>query len=112
MTPTTYHREEVVIALDLGGDLGELLVESVRDVVSWISGDDEDALSDSSKLYGQTTAGQTIEKVLVVQMVHCNSLDHDRLRYEQTFKSYNDVYLNSKYFKCLILNANLTAGDS
>lgn len=53
----THHCEEVVIALDLGWHLGELLVKSVRDVVSGISGDDEDALPDCSKLDGQTAAG-------------------------------------------------------
>lgn len=52
----THHCKEVVIALDLGGHLWELLVESIRDVVSGISGDDEDTLPDCSKLDGQTTA--------------------------------------------------------
>uniref|UniRef100_A0A8B9RW74 Telomerase RNA component interacting RNase n=1 Tax=Accipiter nisus TaxID=211598 RepID=A0A8B9RW74_9AVES len=39
----THHGEEVVIALDFGGDFGELLVEGVRDVVCRVGGDDEDA---------------------------------------------------------------------
>lgn len=54
---SSHHGKEVVIALDLCGHLGELLVESIGDVVSWISGDDQDTFSDSSELDSQTTAG-------------------------------------------------------
>lgn len=52
----TYHGKEVVIALDLSGDLRELLVKSIRDVMSRIGGDYEDTLPHSSKLDSQTTA--------------------------------------------------------
>lgn len=54
---SSHHGKEVVIALDLCGHLGELLVESIGDVMSRIRGDDEDTFSDSSELYSQTTAG-------------------------------------------------------
>lgn len=92
---STYHRKEVVIALDFGGDLRKLLVKSIRDVMSRISGDDEDALSDSSKLNGQTTARQTIKSTLVLQMIHSKSFHYYGLRHEQIFNS--DLYQSSKY---------------
>ncbi len=37
--------QKVVVALDFGGHLGELLVEGIWDVVCWICGYDENALS-------------------------------------------------------------------
>lgn len=55
---SSHHGKEVVIALDLCGHLGELLVESVGDVMSWVGGDDQDTFSDSSELDSQTTAGE------------------------------------------------------
>lgn len=55
---SSHHGKEVVIALDLRGHLGELLVESIGDVVSWIGGDDEDTFSDGSELDSQTAAGE------------------------------------------------------
>lgn len=53
---SSHHCKEVVIALDLCWHLGELLVERIGDVVSWISGDDEDTFSDGGQLDSQTTA--------------------------------------------------------
>lgn len=41
---STHHGEEIVIAFDLGGHLGELLVKCIRDVVGWVGGDDQNTL--------------------------------------------------------------------
>ncbi len=67
----TYHCEEVVIALDLSRHLGELLVKSIRDVMSGISGDDEDTLPDSSELDSQTTAREMTQERFVQQPGRC-----------------------------------------
>lgn len=41
---STHHGEEIVIAFDLGGHLGELLVKGIRDVVGWVGRDDQNTL--------------------------------------------------------------------
>lgn len=59
----THHGKEVVVALDFGGHLGELLVEGIGDVVCWIRGYDEDALPHGRQLNRQTAAAtQQAEK--------------------------------------------------
>lgn len=40
----THHGKEVVIAFNLGGHLGELLVKCIGDVVGWVCGDDQNTL--------------------------------------------------------------------
>lgn len=70
----SYHCKEVVIALDLRWDFGELLVEGIGDVVSRVGGDDENALPDCSELDGQTTAGKK-EKKNHRSMYGCNLIN-------------------------------------
>lgn len=83
--------------------------------MSGISGDDEDALSDSSKLYSQTTARQTIKSTLVLQMMHSKSFDNYGLWYEHiqfhSILTYTRA-VNIMAFKWLILHAHLTAKAS
>lgn len=75
--------------------------------MSRISGDDEDALSDSSKLYSQTTARQTIKSTLVLQMKHSKSFDNYGLWHEQTLNS--DLYLSSNYNRFQMANLECTS---
>lgn len=55
---STHHGKEVVIAFDLGGHLGELLVKCIGDVVGWVGGDDQNALPPLGELDCQAAAGQ------------------------------------------------------
>lgn len=41
---STHHGKEVVVAFDLGGHLGELLVKCIGDVVGWVRRNDKNTL--------------------------------------------------------------------
>lgn len=58
--------------------------------MSWIGGDDEDALSDSSKLHSQTAAGQTRKSTSVMDTGALTSVVNGM----RTFISH--LYLSSK----------------
>ena len=54
--PSTYHGIEVVVAADFSGVLSELLVKGIRDVVGWVSRDEEYTLPNFGQQHRQTAA--------------------------------------------------------